>query len=224
MNWKRFVSIAAVVGMVFAFSATALAETHTRFVTGNPEPKIHDNSVFIISNTLDFSDLRTTNLTGSALQAGVTRGDTVQLLDIPAGVVVLGVGMNIYSAWTTSGLTCSGAYIGDGSGVSGWLQSIDLGPTASGTSTTFLSGVSGLYGGNVAISTTGNHTLQYIVNPGSYATAGGKYYSAADTIDLVLPNWAHRTSSGLTDFVMQVWATCVKPSTQEAYTKPNPRP
>lgn len=217
MNWKRFVSIVAVLGMLFAFSATAMAETHTRFVTGNPTTKAPDNTVFIISNTLDFSDLRTTGPSGTGALSGVTRSDVVQLLDIPAGTYVLGVGASIYSAWTTSGLTCSGVLIGDGSGTSGWIATMDWGPTASGTSTT--SGVTGMGAGSAG---------EYIVrHPGMGDGGGGKYYSAADTIDAVIPaggdGWGGKAvASALTDFQLQIWAVCIKPSTQEAYTKPSP--
>jgi hypothetical protein len=53
---------------------------------------------------------------------------------------------------------------------------------------------------------------------------GGKWYSTADTIDAVIPEaatWGGAVAAaGLTDFQVQVWAICVKPSSQEAYTHP----
>lgn len=199
-----------VVVMALGTAWMAFAETHSRFVTGNPVYGGKANEVYIISNTLDFSDLRTAGPSGTGILAGVTRGDTVQLLDIPAGVIVTSVGLNIYSAWTTSGLTCAAVTIGDGSDVDGWFRAVDFGPTASGVSVS--SGAS-------------IYSSIYQYSPGKYALGeGGKYYSAADTIDAVIPNvatWGGPVAAaGLTDFVLRAWATCVKPSTNEAYTKP----
>ena len=221
MNWKRITSLFAALCLVFFMAGTAMAQTtHTRFITGAPQFEPKDNSVFVIANTLDFTDLRATAPYGTAALAGVSRSDVVQLLSVPAGTIVKSVGVNIYSAWSTSGITAAGVTIGDGSDVDGWITAVDFGPSASGVSSSALNEVSGFAVGTNT--TAGAHTMAYVVNPGAYAFAGGKYYSAADTIDAVIPATSHQTYARCTDFVVRVWAECVKPSVKKAYTKPSP--
>lgn len=203
---KAWCSVLIAAAMAICTAWVAFAETHTEFTTGNPLYSPKKNEVAIISNTVDFSDLDTTGAGTAGAISGVTRSDTVALLDIPAGTVVLQVGVYIASAWGTSGLTCYGATIGDGDDTAGWISAVDFGPTASGTSISS--------GGTTYIIASGGG--QYAAG-GKYGNAG-KYYSSADTIDATLPAWAHRATAGLTDFILRPWAMVIKPSTQEAYT------
>ena len=192
---------------VFIIAGVSLAATHTDFVTGNPVYDPKDNEVFIISNTLDFADLTTGG------NSGVTGGDVVQLLDIPAGTIVKNVGIYIYSAWSTSGATCPGVTIGDGSDANGWLLDVDFGPTASGVSASSGNTTYDTYKTAAGVTT--------LVRP-AYYKLGGKYYSTADTIDAVIPTITHLDGhpgavSSCSDFQLMIWAEAIKPSTQNAY-------
>lgn len=197
MNWKRTFILLATITLVVCGSA--MAATHSKFVTGNPIYDPKDNEVFVISNTVDFGDLSTAGPVATGVLSGVTPSDVVQLLDIPAGTIVKNVGIYIYSAWGTSGVTCPAVTIGDGTDPNGWITAVDFGPSASGVS---------------------NSNGAYVLVTTDFDLA--KYYSTADTIDATIPavanTWRPQSLSGLTDFVLQIWAECVKPSTQEAYT------
>jgi hypothetical protein len=225
---KKYLVVALAVLALISFTSNANALV-TAFVQGVQKYQAPQNQVYFISNTLDFSDLQTKGPSSVGKIAGVTAmttPETVQLLYIPAGTVVREVGMRIYSAWGTAGLTCYGVNIGDGSAVSGWMANLDWGPSASGTSSS-VSSVSGYVAGD---GTDGDQTYQPtagmspFTRNGRYAKDGGKYYSAADTIDATLPRVAGwggiDARAGLTDFKIQVWAICIKPSTQLMYTRP----
>lgn len=213
---RTWVSI-VVVALIFCFVGFArAAETHSRFVTGFVSPEPPQNVPYIISNTLNFADLKT------GVLSGVSRDDTVQLLPIPAGTIVKSVGINIYSAWSTVGTTCYGVTIGDGAGVTGWMPSVDFGPSATGVSGSYASEVSG-FATDAEPVTTGEHNMEYL-NLGDYARVGGKYYSTADTIDAVIPaiqavGGIDSSDAAVTDFVLRIWAECVKPSTQYRYKR-----
>lgn len=221
MNWKRFTLIVAALMALCLVGGTAMAQTtHSRFVTGAPVHEPKDNSVFVIANTLDFGDLRATAPSGTAALAGVSKTDTVRLIYIPAGTIVKSVGVEIYSAWGTAGITAYGVTIGDGDDADGWLTSVDFGPSATGASISTLAEVSGF---TVGTNTTGGtHTMAYVVAPGAYALKGGKSYTSADTIDAVMPTWTNTAYARCTNFVLRIWAECVKPSTKKAYVKPSP--
>jgi hypothetical protein len=205
-NW--FVLIALTLMVVFGVG-TVCAETHSRFITGFPVYQPKDGEVFIISNTLDFSDLKTQGVYQGGTLNGVSRSDTVKLLPIPAGTIVKSVGVYISSAWSTSGVTCYGATIGDSSSTNGWLKAIDFGPSASGVSTSV---------GTSSWTVDGGGGVS-IINAPTYAYTGGKYYSTASTIDAVIPATSHQTYAKCTDFVMKVWAECVNPRSQKAYKR-----
>lgn len=203
MFWKKSFSFIAVSAFVImALTGTAYAvNTHATFVKGNSvyEPD-RQNQVFIQSNRLDFSGLTT------YAGGGVSTADVVQLLDVQAGTYVLSVGVNIITV-TGAGATLEGtpvSVIGDGTDPNGWLTSVNVTAqsTASGVSTSAEEGASGVY-----------HTLY-----------GGHYYSSADTIDMTIgtfganhDTWKGDPVAGCTNLVIDVWAVCIKPSTQTRY-------
>jgi hypothetical protein len=215
-NW--FVAI-VVAAMIFCFG-TANALDHTRFVSGVQTPEPPQSGDYIISNTLYFSDLQTTGPSTVGFLAGVSRGQTVSLLKIPADTIVKDMGIYIKSAWSNkgTGATCYGVTIGDSSDTDGWFEDVDFGGTASGVSMS-----------------SGSTSYQYFAAAGSgttimvrpaYLEPGGKYYTVDTTIYATLPNPAHGTaasgawySGGLTDFQLTIWAECVKPSTQPRYKR-----
>lgn len=185
MYWKRLF-IVGFMAVLFALTGgtVATAATITDFVSGNPVyAPADENIVFVIRNKLDFSDITTYST------SGVSTADVVQLLDIPAGMVVTAVGLRINTATSTSSVT-GVATLGDGADPNGWITAFDVGATASGVSSTYEDGISGVY----------------------QTTDGGKYYSATDTIDMVMPTLstfdfiAQDPRSILTDFVVEAWA------------------
>lgn len=207
---RTCICILIVFALLFGFSGFVGAEVHSRFVTGFTTPEPPQNTTFIIANTLNFADLKVKGNAGTEL-SGVSKSDTVQLLSIPAGTIVKDVGINIYSAWSTAGLTCYGVTLGDGTTTDGWLLSVDFGPSASGVSRT----------GGVSSWTIAGNAGTSIISAPKYAYAGGKYYSAADTIDATIPavDSTNNSYARCTDFVLRVWAECIKPSTQYRYKR-----
>ena len=210
MNWKRVTAYVAALALVFCFVGTAMAgaaaKVQTSFTTGFAQPQPKDFEQYIISNYCYFGDLTT------GVNSGVTGGDTVQLLRIPAGTYVKRVGIRIASAWSTSGATCNGVTIGDGDDTNGWIQTIDFGASASGVS---ISGVTAAIDATVA--------APYYPAQGAYNWVG-KYYTAADTIDAIIPVIARNTGdagaiAGCTDMKIQVWAECYKPNTNYNYKR-----
>lgn len=84
--------------------------------------------------------------------------DIIQCVNIPAGMLVKGIGMLMVTAATATTLTCT---VGDGAGAASWdASTLDL-KSAAGTWT---------------MSTPSD----------TYPALGGKYYSAADTIDITV--------------------------------------
>lgn len=212
MNWKRIVSIVAALGTLFAASYAFSAAHHT-FITGNPTYQPKSNEVYIISNRCDFGDLRTVGAGGGIL-SGVTKGDYVTLLDIPAGTYVMAVGFEVITATTDSGITVANVLIGDDDDNDGWFSS--------GVSVTWgqsASGVSISSGGSTYLGGAGGG---YYWKGGAYGHTG-KYYSSGATISATLPAWGNqKATSGLSDFVVQPFAICIKPSSQKAYRAPSP--
>ncbi len=197
MYWKRLF-IAGVLAVFIALTGgTAVqAATIDDFVTGNavyaPDS---DNAVFVIANKLDFGDI------DDYTNGGVTSADVVQMLDIPAGMIVNAMGLRVNTA-AGSGVTGVSVNIGDGSDTNGWITAWDLGASASGVSSTYEEGVAGEY-----------HTLY-----------GGNYYSSADTIDLVVPTlsgeWMNDDPvSACTEMVLEVWAEGVMAPTKKNYNQ-----
>lgn len=98
-----------------------------------------------------------------ATKRNMTAADTMAVITIPEGTYVLNVGYEVLAADASQTLN-----IGDGTDPDGWIAAADVGTL-----------------GNTGISTlaltegTPNTVTRY---------TGGKYYSAADTLDLEVPS------------------------------------
>jgi hypothetical protein len=124
---------------------------------------------------------------------GVTSASVVQLLNVPANSYITAVYATVSTQWGTSGETAA-CIIGDGSDTNGYMTALDLGPTSTGVSK----------------------------SAGAYFDAG-RYYSSADTIDLVVDTLrgskAARTDlrSAVTDAVIDIMAIGYTAPTKKHY-------
>lgn len=201
MFWKKILSLVFGLCLVAGLAGTVPAATITDFVEGNPVyAPDSNNAVFVIANKLDFGDI------DNYTNGGVTTADVVQALDIPAGMIVNAVGYRVNTAYSNTGCSTYTWTIGDGSDANGWLTAVHYGGagSASGVSSTYEDGVAGVY----------------------QTTSGGKYYSAADTIDITVQTIAAGTigtwlagdpQSFATDFVCEIWAEGIMAPLQKAY-------
>ena len=121
---------------------------------------------FILHSTVDF----TVTAGGSA--------DVLQMIAVPAGTLVTNVAHIVLTAEDST----STGTIGDGSGATSWIASVNNEAAAN----TVLFG-----NGKFALS---EGTPNTIASTHAYAADGGKYYSAADTIDMTLS--ANATNTG----------------------------
>jgi len=107
--------------------------------------------------------------------------DTLQVLNIPAKTLVMAVGIDV----TTADGTASTVDIGEtGGDVDGWINGHDCNAVGSACSTN-----------NTLVEGTPN-----VFEP---ALGNGKYYSSADTIDMLFLTAPQDAS------VMRVWAVCI---------------
>jgi hypothetical protein len=81
-------------------------------------------------------------------------GDTMEVVNIPAGTVIESVVLEVITAETSATPTIN---VGDGTDPNGWVA---------GASTA---------------------TIAKLLGAGAYVAAGGKFYAAADTLDLEMP-------------------------------------
>jgi len=118
--------------------------------------------ITLLERTLNFAEIAAYR--ASAGLTALASGDVYQIFSLPAKTLVLRVG---YDVTTVEGGTAT-FDLGDGSDTDGYLNDIDLNTVGSGVMALALTDAS----------------------PGVTVTAysGGKYYSAADTIDMVLNN------------------------------------
>lgn len=128
----------------------------------------------LLERTLDFAQIA-----AYRADAGLTalaQNDIYELFNVPAKTLVLRAG---YDVTTAEGASCTFS-LGDGSDDNGYLDAISLNSVASGVMTLALTDAS----------------------PGVTVTAysGGKYYSAADTIDMKL-----NTNTTYDAAVVRVW-------------------
>lgn len=100
----------------------------------------------------------------------VVSGDTVQCLNVPAGFYVLGAGVEVQTVEATTSAEATKVELGDGSDTNGYLTTAlcDLSTIAT-----------NLSGQGFSVSVGGTVTWQ-----NAYGAQGGKFYSAADTIDM----------------------------------------
>ena len=134
------------------------------------------DKVHLMSVDLDFPAIVAARSTASLTALGAA--DSLQVLQIPAKTYVLVAGIDVTTAEGGT-LTLD---LGDGDDMDGWLDGVDGNAVASYDPTKTLA------------EAAPNTIVGYSV--------GGKYYSAADTIDLTMVN-ATDTA------VMRVWALCV---------------
>jgi hypothetical protein len=138
--------------------------TITSFLAGNYGPRAV-GSPFVSYSRLDFA------------KNPVAASDVVQIVEIPAGTLVINVFCTVITA---EGATCT-ATLGDGADADGWDVSVNLNATAG----TITYGIAG--------------TDAYV---NSIGTAQGKIYTSADTLDFVM---GHATDAAVIDVRVVGW-------------------
>jgi hypothetical protein len=123
--------------------------------------------------TLDFAKIATARSAAGA--TALASGDVLEVIPVPAKSLVMRVG---YDVTTAEGATAT-FDLGDGSDADGYLNDVDLNSVASGVMALALT------------EGTPNTIAGY---------SNGKYYSAADTIDITLNNNAINVA------VVRIWA------------------
>lgn len=140
--------------------------------TSGPIPNAALHTVGVISVDMDFADITAARLAAGATALGAA--DILNVISIPAKTYVLRAGIDVT---TPEGGTLT-LDLGDGDDADGYLDGVNGNTTASYASSLVL------------VEAAPNTVLGY---------SNGKYYSAADTIDLVMVN-ATDTA------VLRVWA------------------
>ena len=130
-----------------------------------------------IERTIDFKQVAAYRA-GAGLTA-LGSGDVYEILELPAKTLVLRVG---YDVTTAEGATAT-VHIGDGATASGFVSGANLNSVGSGASA-------------LALTEGAPNTIT--------GYSGGKYYSAADTIDLTLNH------ASIDAAVVRVWALIVE--------------
>lgn len=131
--------------------------------------------VHFIEVELDFAAITADRAAASA--TALANGDILEVISLPAKTYVLGVGLDVTTA---EGGTCT-VDIGDGSDGDGYLDGVDANTVAS-------------YATGLALAEGTPNTIVGYSN--------GKYYSAADTIDLTMVN-------AMDAAVVRLWALVV---------------
>jgi hypothetical protein len=131
------------------------------------------NKVTRMEVVLDFAAIAAARAAAGA--AALASGDVVEIMPVPAKTLVLRVG---YDVTTAEGASAT-FDLGDGSDTDGYLNDISLNSVASGAMALTLA--------EAAPNTVAGYT-------------NGKYYSAADTIDMLLNN------DGINAAKVRVWA------------------
>jgi hypothetical protein len=133
--------------------------------------------VHVLDIELDFAKIAAARAAAGA--AALDADDVLEVLQIPAKTLVLAVGLDVTKA---EGATLT-MDVGDGSDVDGWLDGVNANTAAS-------------YASAVALAEGTPNTL--------VGYGAGKYYAAADTIDVIPKN------AGIDVAVMRIWAVCVE--------------
>jgi hypothetical protein len=175
MEMKRFF---AVLAMCLLFVGTVHAATITTFVDGQQEYGGGSNEVFVIHNRVDFADI------ANYPDGGVTTADVVQLLRVPANMVVTEVGARVVDDGSLSGTTDWSGSIGDGALATRFINPFEIANSASGVSYSL---ATGMY---YSAADTIDLTVPTLTNGYLAKAAGG----------------TQRPISAVTDFVMEVWA------------------
>lgn len=130
----------------------------------------------LIERTIDFKQVA--DYRASAGLAALGSADVYEILELPAKTLVLRVG---YDVTVAEGATAT-VHIGDGADADGFVVGANLNSVGSGSSA-------------LALTEGAPNTITGYSN--------GKYYSAADTIDLTLNH------AGINAAVVRVWALIV---------------
>lgn len=136
------------------------------------------NKVHRVEVVLDFAKIAAARLAASA--TALTSADVIEAIPLPAKSLVLSVGLDVTTA---EGGTLT-VDVGDGSDIDGYLDGVNANTAAS------------YWSGNNLTVTPGTPN---VVAGTPYAYGMGKYYSAADTIDVVVNNAPDAA-------VMRLWA------------------
>jgi hypothetical protein len=139
------------------------------------------NKISRVEVVLDFAKITAARAAASA--TALANGDIIEAIPLPAKCLVMAVGLDVTTAEGGT-LTID---VGDGSDTDGFLDGVNANTVASYQS-----------GNNLTV-TAGTPNA---VAGTPYAYALGKYYSAADTIDVVIVNAADVA-------VMRLWALVV---------------
>lgn len=157
---------------------TAFTDT-IGFNKGSAAHRENSSKMYLLEVDLDFANITTERSTAGA--TALAANDSLAILQIPAKTFVLAVGIDV----TTADGTASTVDIGEtGGDVDGWINGHDCNAVGSACSTN-----------NTLVEGTPN-----VFEP---ALGNGKYYSAADTIDMLFLT-APKDAS-----VMRVWAVCI---------------
>ena len=157
---------------------TAFTDT-IGFNKGSAAHRENSSKMYLLEVDLDFANITTERSTAGA--TALAANDSLAILQIPAKTFVLAVGIDV----TTADGTASTVDIGEtGGDVDGWINGHDCNAVGSACSTN-----------NTLVEGTPN-----VFEP---ALGNGKYYSAADTIDMLFLTAPQDAS------VMRVWAVCI---------------
>ena len=130
------------------------------------------NKTSVLQVTLDFAAITTARVAASATALGAN--DVIEALAIPAKTMVLAVGIDV----TTAEGATQTFDVGDGSDVDGFLDGVNGNAVAS-------------YANSLVLAEAAPNTVVGYSN--------GKYYSAADTIDI-------KTINAADTAVVRLWA------------------
>ena len=157
---------------------TAFTDT-IGFNKGSAAHRENSSKMYLLEVDLDFANITTERSTAGA--TALAANDSLAILQIPAKTFVLAVGIDV----TTADGTASTVDIGEtGGDVDGWINGHNCNAVGSACSTN-----------NTLVEGTPN-----VFEP---ALGNGKYYSAADTIDMLFLTAPQDAS------VMRVWAVCI---------------
>ena len=159
MMKKLIIALACV---LLACLTSVQASTYTNFPasvgTGGGLPAIYAGGMYVLKSSWD------TRGSGYMQQGALANGNTIQMIYIPAGTVVLGVGLYVNNGATAaSAATLS---VGDSAGAAYWLAATNVCTTGNATWSLMTTGAND--GTNYAVVATAN--------------SAGKLYTAADYI------------------------------------------
>lgn len=159
-----------------------MADTYSTILPGGTSgmPANKSGQAYVLETTVDFSN---PDLVALNSGSGVGQNDVLQLIQIPANTVVMGVFYEI----TTASSNLDDFDIGDGDDVDGWHDGVDV--TSTGDA----------YNGVGTVP-----TLVEAAPPTFTGYAVGRFYTSADTIDGKVI-----TADNIVDGVITVKALCI---------------